>query len=82
MISSNTMVADGSTGFSFGGSISSRNIGSVLQLQAQCSSLLAEIELLKGRAQGHAVEILEASLRADKWQAKSEAIVQCSISRS
>ena len=65
LISSNTTAADGSTGFSFGGLISSGTMGSVLQLQAQCSSLLAEIELLKGRAQGHADEILEASLRAD-----------------
>jgi DNA repair exonuclease SbcCD ATPase subunit len=63
-----------STGFSFCGSIVSGNMDSRLQLQAQCSSLAAEIELLKGRAQGHAQEFLEASLRADKWQAKSEAI--------
>jgi DNA repair exonuclease SbcCD ATPase subunit len=81
LISSNTTAADGSTGFSFGGLISSGTMGSVLQLQAQCSSLLAEIELLKGRAQGHADEILEASLRADKWQAKSEAIAQLAQSQ-
>lgn len=63
-----------STGFSFCGSIVSGNMDSRLQLQAQCSSLASEIELLKGRAQGHAQEFLEASLCADKWQVKSEAI--------
>ncbi|KAL3811732.1 hypothetical protein ACHAXA_009506, partial [Cyclostephanos tholiformis] len=63
-----------STGFSFCGSIVSGNMDSRLQLQAQCSSLASEIELLKGRAQGHAQEFLEASLCADKLQVKSEAI--------
>lgn len=57
------------------------NLETVSQLQAQCSSLLAEIGVLKGRAQGHAEEVLEASLRADKWQAKSEAIAQLAQSQ-
>lgn len=70
-----------SAGCSIGGGISSamvsnENIETVSRLHAQCSALLAEIDVLKGRAQGHAKEVLDASLRADKWQAKSEAIAQ------
>ena len=75
-----------SVGFSFGGMFASssapaaaatnENIETVTQLQAQCLSLLAEIDLLKERAKGHADEVLQASLRADKWQVKSEAIVK------
>jgi kinesin family protein 4/21/27 len=44
--------------------------------KAQCSSLLAVNDLLKERIGSHADEVLEASLRADKWQAKFESIVQ------
>ena len=73
-----------SVGFSFGGmfassaavAATSENMEPVTQLQAQCSSLLAEIDLLKDRAKGHADEVLHASLRADKWQTKSEAIIK------
>ncbi|KAL7541944.1 hypothetical protein ACHAXR_011379 [Thalassiosira sp. AJA248-18] len=72
--------ANGNT-FSFGGLVSTADLETVSQLQAQCSSLLAEIDLLKGRAQGHAEEVLEASLRADKWQAKSEVIAQLAQSQ-
>jgi len=70
----------GDAGFSFGGLVVSTDNHN-MELQAQCSSLLAEIDLLKSRAQGQAKEVLEASLRADKWQAKSEAIVQLAQSQ-
>jgi len=73
----------GSNGFSFarGGFISTGENESeaVTQLQAQCSTLLAEIDLLKGRAQNHGQEVLEASLRADKWQTKSEVIARLAV---
>jgi hypothetical protein len=76
-LSSNMRVADGSSPFfSVGDLISPGNMESALQLQAHCSSLLTENEMLKERARGHAREMLEASIRADKWQAKSEAIAQ------
>lgn len=48
----------------------------VAKLQAQCYSLLAENDTLKERAKSHSNEVLEASLRADKWQAKSEHVIQ------
>lgn len=64
------------SGFSIGGLIAFGDMESSLQLQAQCSSLHAENELLKAQAQSHAEEILEASLRADRWQTKAEAITQ------
>ena len=57
--------------FSFGRPSSSNNMETsssmTAQLQGQCSSLLAEIEVLKSRAKMHSDEVLEASLRADKW---------------
>jgi len=68
-----------SSSFPFAGSFSSSSESdseATAQLRAQCSSLLAEVELLKGRAQNQAKEVLEASLRADKWQANSEAIAR------
>lgn len=52
------------------------NIEEVATLKAQCSSFLAENDLLKERIKSHADEVLEASLRADKWQAKFESIVE------
>ena len=64
------------SGFLMGGLIAFGDMESSLQLQAQCSSLHAENELLKAQAQNHAEEILEASLRADRWQTKAEAITQ------
>jgi len=65
--------------FSFGRPSSSDNImetssSVTTQLQGQCSSLLAEIEVLKSRAKMHTDEVLEASLRADKWQLKYESL--------
>ena len=65
--------------FSFGRPSSSDNImetssSMTTQLQGQCSSLLAEIEVLKSRAKMHTDEVLEASLRADKWQLKYESL--------
>ena len=64
--------------FSFGRPLSSENMETTssvtAQLQGQCSSLLAEIDLLKSRAKTHADEVLEASLRADKWQMKYESL--------
>eukprot|EP00578_Thalassiosira_sp_NH16_P001528 CAMPEP_0181141098 /NCGR_PEP_ID=MMETSP1071-20121207/35646_1 /TAXON_ID=35127 /ORGANISM="Thalassiosira sp., Strain NH16" /LENGTH=1449 /DNA_ID=CAMNT_0023228073 /DNA_START=59 /DNA_END=4408 /DNA_ORIENTATION=+ len=68
-----------SSGFSFGSLVGPADISTetiVSQLRVQCSSLLAEIDLLRGCARDHSKEVLEASLRADKWQTKSEAIVQ------
>ncbi|KAL9189584.1 hypothetical protein ACHAXT_009259 [Thalassiosira profunda] len=82
MIVSNAGGGSGAGRFSVaGGALSTDNMEATSRLQAQCSSLLAENELLKGRAGGHAKEVLEASLRADKWQAKSEAIVQLAKSQ-
>ncbi|KAL3805706.1 hypothetical protein HJC23_005950 [Cyclotella cryptica] len=52
------------------------NIEEVATLKAQCSSFLAENDLLKERIKSHANDVLEASLRADKWQAKFERIVE------
>lgn len=69
-------VRNSRSGFSMGGLIAFGDMESSLQLQAQCSSLHAENELLKAQAQSHAEEILEASLRADRWQTKAEAITQ------
>jgi len=66
---------NGASGFSFGGLVVSTDNHN-MELQAQCSSLLAENDLLKSRAKCQTKEVLEASLRADKWQTKSEAIVQ------
>ena len=65
--------------FSFGRPSSSDNImgtstSVTAQFQGQCSSLLAEIEILKSRAKMHTGEVLEASLRADKWQLKYESL--------
>jgi hypothetical protein len=48
----------------------------VTKLRAQCSSFLAENDLLKERIKSHSEEVLEASLRADKWQAKFERAVE------
>ena len=53
-----------------------QEIGLVAKLQAQCSSFLAEIAILKEKDQNHANEVLEASERADKWQMKAESILQ------
>lgn len=47
----------------------------LIKLRAQCSSFLAENDLLKERIKSHSGEVLEASLRADKWQAKFERAV-------
>ena len=69
-------VINSRSGFSMGGLIAFGDMESSLQLQAQCSSLYAENELLKAQAQCHAEEILEASLRADRWQSTAEAITQ------
>jgi len=82
MIVSNNGGGGSGGSFSFAGgfvSTSSENMEAGAQLQSQCSSLLAEIDLLKGRAQNQAEEVLEASLRADKWQAKAEAISKLAI---
>ena len=54
----------------------SQEIGLVAKLQAQCTSFLAEIAILKEKNQNHANEVLEASERADKWQMKAESILQ------
>ncbi|KAL7551999.1 hypothetical protein ACHAWF_015208 [Thalassiosira exigua] len=75
----------GGSGFAFGTILSANDVemgsGEATQLRAQCTSLLAVIDLLKGRAQGHAQELLEASLRADRWQARSEAVVRLAAER-
>jgi len=52
------------------------NIEATARLQAQCTSFLAEIDNLKEKAQLKAQEVLESSLRADKWQAKYESLVE------
>ncbi|KAK1733323.1 kinesin family protein [Skeletonema marinoi] len=54
----------------------SQDIALVAKLQAQCTSFLAEIAILKEKGQNHANEVLEASERADKWQMKAESILQ------
>ncbi|MFZ8899834.1 MAG: hypothetical protein ACO20X_14985, partial [Alphaproteobacteria bacterium] len=46
------------------------------KLKAQCSSFLAENDLLKERIKVYANEVLDASLRSDKWQAKLEQVVE------
>ena len=53
-----------------------QDIDLVAKLQAQCTSFLAEIEILKEKDQAHANEVLEASVRADKWQMKTESILR------
>ena len=68
-------------GGSVGGGIipsleNSQDIALVSKLQAQCTSFLAEISILKEKGQNHANELLEASERADKWQMKAQSIHQ------
>ena len=53
-----------------------QDIDLIAKLQAQCTSFLAEIEILKEKDQAHANEVLEASVRADKWQMKTESILR------
>jgi hypothetical protein len=53
-----------------------QDIALVAKVQAQCTSFLAEIAILKEKGQNHANEVLEASERADKWQMKAESILQ------
>ncbi|KAL7456930.1 hypothetical protein ACHAWC_008415 [Mediolabrus comicus] len=53
-----------------------QDIDLIAKLQAQCTSFLAEIEILKEKDQAHANEVLEASVRADKWQLKAESILR------
>lgn len=53
----------------------SQDIALVAKLQAQCTSFLAEIAILKEKGQNHASEVLEAAERADKWQMKTESIL-------
>lgn len=48
----------------------------VIKLKAQCSSFLAENDLLKEKIKLHSDDVLEASLRADKWQVKYENVVK------
>jgi myosin heavy subunit len=48
----------------------------VENFQAQCTSYLAEIAILKERGQDHANQVLEASVRADKWQMKFDSILR------
>lgn len=52
------------------------NIEATARLQAQCTSFLAEIDHLKEKSQLKAQEVLESSLRADKWQAKYESLAE------
>lgn len=58
-----------------------QDIALVAKLQAQCTSFLAEIAILKEKGQKHANEVLEASERADKWQTKAESILQMARER-
>ena len=53
----------------------------MLNDNAQLHALLAENETLRESSSRHAREILEASVRADRWQARAEAVIDEAKSR-